>query len=39
MDQLFWTMIAIVATMAPDLAAGPAVSAPGTAARVSPPGS
>jgi hypothetical protein len=27
MDQLFWMMIAIVATMAPDLAAGPAVTA------------
>jgi O-antigen ligase len=38
MDQLFWTMIAIVATMAPDLAAGPAVSAPGTVSQLTPPG-
>lgn len=29
MDQLFWVMIAIVATMAPDLRAGPAVYRPG----------
>ncbi len=26
MDQLFWMMIAIVATMAPDFGAGPAVT-------------
>ncbi len=39
MDQLFWTMVAIVATMAPDLAAGPAVSAPGTVSQLTPPGS
>ncbi len=32
MDQLFWVMIAIVATMAPKLAPGPAVQGPGTTA-------
>ncbi len=31
MDQLFWVMIAIVATMAPQIAPGPAVQPPGTA--------
>lgn len=30
MDQLFWVMIAIVATMAPETVAGPAVHAPGS---------
>lgn len=30
MDQLFWVMIAIVATMAPEVAPGPAVHAPGS---------
>ncbi len=32
MDQLFWIMIAIVATMAPQLAVGPAVQGPTTSA-------
>ena len=30
MDQLFWVMIAIVATMAPETEPGPAVHGPGS---------
>jgi hypothetical protein len=38
MDQIFWLMTGIVATMAPDLAPGPAVGAPGATTTAPVPG-